>query len=72
MQQVLDLLRLFEVVERQRGRPHEAFEWRLERASTASPFTVVALAEAVDPAVDVSDHVAAVKEEVGVGYRELV
>ncbi len=72
MQQVVDLLRLHEVVERRRGRPHEAFEWRLERASAKSPFTVVALADPIDPAIDVSEHVAAVKEEVAVGYRELL
>jgi hypothetical protein len=61
LEQVLDTLQLFEQAERSLGDPHAAFVWRLEKASTNSPLTVVAVAEAVDPAIDVTPQVAHVK-----------
>jgi hypothetical protein len=70
--QVLDALRLFEQAERSLGSPYASFVWRLEKASTASPFTVVAVAEAVDPAIDVTPQVARTKALVANGVRNLI
>jgi hypothetical protein len=72
MQQVIDTLKLCEEANRAMASPQESFEWRLERASTNTPFTVVAVAEAVDPAVDVSAQVRRVKSEVSSGIRKLI
>jgi hypothetical protein len=72
MQQVLDLVKLHEEAERAMAAPEQAYEWRLERASTASPFTVVAIADPVDPNVDVSGHVREVKSAVAIGIRNLI
>jgi hypothetical protein len=69
---VLDTLKLFERAERSLGGPHAAFVWRLEKAVTESPFTVVALAEAIDPAVDVTPQVILVKAAVATGIRNLI
>jgi hypothetical protein len=71
-QQVLDTLKLFEQAARSFGDPHAAFVWRLEKASTSSPFTIVALAEAVDPAIDVTPQVARVKASVATAVRNLI
>jgi hypothetical protein len=70
--QVLDALQLFEQAERSLGEPHAAFVWRLEKASTESPFTVVAVAESVDPAIDVTPQVARTKALVASGVRNLI
>ena len=72
MQQVIDLLRLYEEAENAIASEPDAFVWRLERASTNSPFTVVARAEGGDAAVDVDAHVRRVKSEVSAGVRGLV
>ena len=72
MQQVIDALKIFAEADRAIGTPHQAFEWKLERASTNTPFTVVALAEAKNPTVDVSAHVRRVKAEVSSGVRNLI
>jgi hypothetical protein len=72
MQQVIDALKLFEEAKRAIASPQESFEWRLERASTNTPFTIVAVAEAIDPAVDVSAQVRRVKSEVSSGIRKLI
>jgi hypothetical protein len=72
MQQVMDALNLFEEAKRAIASPRESFEWRLERASTNSPFTVVAVAEAMDPTADVSAQVRRVKSEVSSGIRKLI
>ena len=72
MQQVIDALRVLEQAERALVTPQELFEWRLERASTASPFTVVAVAEAIDPSVNVTPHVRRVKTEVSRGLRDFI
>lgn len=72
MQQVIDALRVLEQAERALVSPQELFEWRLEHASTASPFTVVAVAEAIDPTVNVTPHVMRVKNEVSRGLRDFI
>lgn len=72
MQQVIDLLRLHEEAERAMGSQAESFEWRLERASTNSPLTIVALAEARDRTTNVDAYVRRVKGEVSSGIRSLV
>lgn len=72
MQQVIDLIRLHEEAARAIASPQEAFEWRLERASASSPFTVVAVAEPLDPHVDVDTQVMRVKSEVSSGMRSLM
>jgi hypothetical protein len=71
-QQVLDALKLFEQAERAQGNPHVAFVWRLEKASTESPFTVVAVADPVDPAIDVTPQVIRAKASVATGVRNLI
>jgi len=72
MQQVLDHIKLFEDAQQAMGDPHSRFEWKLEKASTNTPFTVVAVAEAVDPAVDISAAVKRVKTDVSHGLRSLM
>jgi hypothetical protein len=72
MQQVIDAIKLFEDAERGVASPHEAFEWRLERATTNSPFTVIATAEPKNPKVNVAEHVRRVKREVAHGLRNLI
>ena len=71
-QQVLDAFKLFEQAERSLGNPHAAFVWRLEKASTESPFTVVAVADPIDPAIDVTPQVARTKALVASGVRNLL
>src|SRR5689334_18251144 len=71
-QQVLDALELFEEARRSLGDPHASFVWRLEKASTASPFTIIAVAEPNDPAIDVTPQVSRVKREVALGVRNLI
>ena len=72
MQQVIDTLKLCEEAKGAMASPQESFEWRLERASTNTPFTVVAVAQAIDPAVDVSEQVQKVKSEFSSGIRKLI
>lgn len=73
MQQVLDHMTLFEDAQLALGEPPNArFEWRLEKASTNSPFTVVAVAQAANPAVNVSAPARRVKAEVSRGLRSLI
>jgi len=72
MLQVIDALKLFEEAEKGLGEQQNTFEWRLERASTASPFTVIALAEPLDPHVDISPRLKKVKSEVSQGLRSLI
>ena len=71
-QQVLDTLKLFEKAQRWLGNPHADFVWRLEKASTASPFTIVARAEPVGRAVDVTPQVLRCKELIATGTRNLI
>ena len=73
MLQVIDTLKLFEEAEKESGEDYPAFEWRLERASTASPeFTVTAVAEPIEPNVEISTHVRKLKSEVSQGVRNLI
>lgn len=72
MQHVLDAMKVFADAEQALGDPRQAFVWRLEKASTNSPFTVVAVAEAINPTVDVSAHVRRVEREVAGGFRDLI
>lgn len=72
MQQVIDALRILEQAERSLVSPQESFEWRLERASAGSPFTIVAVAESINPAIDVTPHVMRVKTEVSQGLRDFI
>lgn len=72
MRQVIDALRIFEEAQRALASPDEAFDWRLERASTNTPFTVTAIATPKNPSIDVSEHVRRVKSTVSSGLRDLV
>jgi hypothetical protein len=72
MQQVIDALRVLEQAERVLVPPQDTFEWRLEHAEAGSPFTVVAVAEAVNPIADVTPHVMRVKAEVSRGMRDFI
>lgn len=72
MQQVIDLIRLHEEAARAMASPLESFEWRLERASASSPFTVIAVAESLDPQIDVSVQAQKVKSQVSSGIRDLI
>jgi len=72
MQQVIDALNIFIDAERSFTSPHEAFEWKLESATTNSPFTVVAVAHGLDSRVDISGHVGRVKSAVASGLRNLI
>jgi hypothetical protein len=72
MQQVIDALRVLEQAERVLVPPQDTFEWRLEHAAAGSPFTVVAVAEPVNPIADVTPHVRRVKAEVSRGMRDFI
>jgi hypothetical protein len=72
MLQVIDALKLFDEAETALGENRRVFEWRLERASTASPFTVTALAEPIDPNVEISTRVKKLKSEVSQGLRSVI
>lgn len=72
MQQVIDFINVLARAERALVSPPQAFDWRLERASTGSPFTVVALAEAANPSVDVAPQVRRVKRAVSDGVRAFI
>jgi hypothetical protein len=72
MLQVLDALKLFDEAETALGENPRTFEWRLERASTASPFTVTALAESIEPTAEISTRVKKLKSEVSQGLRSVI
>lgn len=70
MRQVLDVLRVLESAGRSlEADPKRGFDWRLERATANSPFTVVAVADARDPAIDVSQRVRLAKHETAIAFR---
>jgi hypothetical protein len=71
MQQVLDSMQLFEDAQVALN-PRTSFAWKLEKASTNSPFTVVALAQPLIPSHFIEDEVQEVKEEVAKGIRNLI
>lgn len=72
MQQVIDAIKLLDHAERALISPQESFEWRLERASTRSQFTVVAVAEPINPIIDVTMQVRHVKAEVSRGLHDFI
>src|SRR5437016_2097622 len=71
MLQVLDLLRLHGEARRAVGRPEEAFDRMLERASANSPFTVTARADSRNPQADVTSYVRDVTRALSAGIAEL-
>jgi hypothetical protein len=71
MQQVLDSMKLFEDAQAAHS-PRTSFSWKLEKASTNSPFTVVALAEPIVSNHLIEDEVQEIKEEVAKGIRTLI
>jgi hypothetical protein len=72
MQQVVDAVGVLKEAEKSLVARHEAFEWRLERASTNSPFTVVAVADARNPSADVTEPARRVRSAVSSGMRTLL
>jgi hypothetical protein len=72
MQQVLDAIKLLKLAEHAMMSPQEGCEWRLERASADSPFTVVAVAEPKNPTMDISPQVSRIKKAVARGIRDFV
>jgi hypothetical protein len=72
MQQVIDAIKILEQAKRVMVPPEESFEWRLERAATASPFTVIAVAESVNRTIDVTPQVRRVRAQVAHGLRDFV
>jgi hypothetical protein len=72
MQQVLDHIKLFEDARQAQGDPRTRFEWKLERATTNTPFTVVAVAQGDDPGIDISEAVKRVKSDVSEGLKRLM
>ena len=72
MQQVLDVLKVVEAASRSVSvDPQHGFDWRLESASTNSPFTVVVVAEARNPTIDVSQYVVRAKRETAIAFRNM-
>ncbi len=72
LQQVLDFLKVVEAAGRSLSSdPQRAFDWKLESASTNSPFTVVAVAEARNPSVDVSKPAAEAKRATALAFRQI-
>jgi hypothetical protein len=71
MQQVVDAIILHEeaALGDSQAKP---IDWRLERASTQSPFTVVALAESTDPTTDVALRAREIKARVALGIRDII
>ena len=72
MQQVIDAVHLLERAERALVSPSAVFEWRLERATANSPFTVVAVAEPLNRSVDATPSVRRIKSEVSRGLRSFI
>ena len=71
MSQVLDAIALLKAAKPERFADFE-YKWKLERATTNSPFTVYAVAEAVDPRRPVIDAVAVTKHVAAEGLRQLL
>lgn len=72
MNQVIDAFKLLSEVDQALASPRESFRWKLESASTNSPFTVVALAEPIIPGIDIENQVRKVKQEFSSGLRRLI
>ena len=72
LQQVLDFLKVVEAAGRAGSYdPQRAFDWKLESASTNSPFTVVAIAEARSRTVDISKPAAEAKRATAQAFRQI-
>lgn len=71
MQQVLDTLHLLDQAQKAMASPEDAFEWRLESASTNSPLKIVAVAEPIHAQAEVSEYVKKVTGEFAAGLRHL-
>ncbi len=71
LEQILSFLRIAEEAKTSLGRPHENFDWFLLQASTNTPFTLIAVAEPVNPTVDVTAHVLAVKDATATAFRRV-
>ena len=69
LKQVLDYFLVARDAQLAAGRPHEAFDWRLESATTNSPFVVVAVAEAHDPSADITAAAVEVKRATAQAFR---
>ena len=69
LKQVLDYFLVAHDAQVAARRPHEAFDWRLESATTNSPFVVVAVAEAHDPSADITAAVIEVKRATAQAFR---
>ena len=69
LKQVLDCLLVARDAQVSAGYPNEVFDWRLESASTNTPLTVVAVAEARDPSVDITGVVEEVKRATAQAFR---
>lgn len=72
MQQVVDYFKLLNEAKKAATSPEEPFTWRLERASTNSPFTVEAVAESVRPHVDISRQAQQSKREFASAIRGIL
>lgn len=74
MQQILDFLRVADDAKAHLGWSGFDFEWRLERASTNSPFSLTAVAEPVvaeaDPATIIG-HVTEVERITAIAFRDV-
>jgi hypothetical protein len=75
MLQVLDSIKLLEEAQQGMGFPQDKLVWKLERASTNTPFTIVALAQSSHPTADhaLVDYAAdMVQKEVAKCMRSIV
>lgn len=71
LEQVLSFLRVADETAATLAQPNEAFVWYLQSASTNSPLTIVAIAEPVNPSIDVTSAVAAVKKATAKTFRDV-
>jgi hypothetical protein len=72
MQQVADIIKLHEEALHALSSPGDAFEWQLLRASTNSPFTIVALAVGTGAEGDPAPLVRRVTSAVSSGLRDVM
>jgi len=71
LEQVLDFLRVADEAKLAIAAPQQDFHWYLLKATTQSPLTIIAIAEPVDPAANVSAQVCAVKEATARAFRQV-
>ena len=65
-------MRLFQDAQVALSGPEERFVWKLQSASTNTPFTVVAIAEPVNPSANIDEAVRRVKAGVYEGLSNLI